>query len=184
MDKTNEARATEAQWEALDDSSIIRDVLFKGKFISNALKYISARNKVEVEKTKLIFFDVVRNIVRILIQNKQLHRANHVLKNAQLDTTHYFYDLMHEFDKSIKMIVIDFLKRSSSENYDESELLLRAYHHCFKLLVDNIHKHGKYLENVNRMNNNFVITPSNIQDSNVIFGIYMKQPIKWRNVCK
>lgn len=183
MDKTNEIRAVEAQWEALDDSSIIRDVLFKGKFIANALKFISVRNKTSEEKTKLIFFDVIRNIVRILIQNKQLHRANHVLKNAQLNTTYYFYDLLQEFkDESVKMIIIDFLKRSSSENFDENERLLRAYHHCFKLLVDNIQKHGKYLENVNRMNNNFIITPNNIQDSNVIFGSYMKQPIKWRNV--
>lgn len=182
MDKTSEIKAIEAQWKTLDDSSIIRDVLFKGKFISNAIKFISSRNNISIDKAKLIFFDVVRNIVRILIQNKQLHRAKHVLKNAQLNEVHYLYDLMLELkDESVKMIVIDFLKRSS-ENYDENEKILRAYHHCFKLLFDNIHKHGKYLDNVNRINNNFIITPNNIQDSNVIFGSYMKQPIKWRNV--
>lgn len=183
MDKSNELKAVEVQWRTLDDQSIIRDVLFKGKFILNALKFISERSEIKIEQAKLIFFDVVRNIVRILIQNKQIHRANHVLKNAQLNETHYFYDLMHEFsDESIKMIVIDFLKRSSSENFDENEKILRAYHTCFIQLVKNVQKHGKYLDSVNRMNNNFLITPNNITDSNVIFGTFMKQPIKWRNV--
>lgn len=185
MDKSSELKAVESQWRKLDDSSIIRDVLFKGKFISNALKFISDRNEISIEKTKLIFFDVVHNIVKILIQNKQIYRANHVLKHAQLNEVYYLYDLVQKFsDDNIKILVIDHLKRSvNSENFEENEKIIKAYNICYNQLVLNIQNHGKYLDNVNRINgNNFVITSSNIRDSNIIFETFMKQPLKWRNV--
>lgn len=178
--------AIQSSWSSLDDNSIIRDVLFKGKFIGNALKFISERNSISIDKTKLIFFDIVRNIVKTLIQNKQLHRASHVLKNAQINEIHYLYDLVQEFsDESIKMIVMEFIRRSSGtegEEFIDYEKLLKAHHTCFMLLLKNIQKHGKYLENLNKVHNNNLIRVDNIDDSNIIFSTYMKQPNKWKNV--
>lgn len=182
MDKLSELKAVESQWKQLDDSSIIRDVLFKGKYVSHALKFISERNKVSEKEAKLIFFEVTRNIVKILVQNKQLHRANHVLKNAQFNETHYLYDLSQEnSDKTIKEAIMDFLKRSNPD-FQDNEKVLKANHTCFNLLMKNIARHLKYLDILNRNYDNFIITPHNIQNSNIIFGTFMKQPIKWRNV--
>lgn len=182
MDKASELKAFESQWKTLDDSSIIRDVLFKGKFISNALKFISERNVISLDEAKLIFFDVLQNICHILVHNKQLHRANHVLKNAQLNETHYLYDLAQEdSDEGVKSAIMDFLKKSS-DDFEANEKVLRANHTCFKLLLKNIPRHLKFLDNVNRTHDNFVITPYNIQNSNIIFGTFMKQSLKWRNV--
>jgi hypothetical protein len=181
MDKTSELKAVEGQWKTLDDSSIIRDVLFKGKFIANAIKFISERNKISTEDAKLIFYEVTGNIVRILVQNKQLHRAVHVLKNAQFNETHFLFDLAQESDEGVRNVIMDFLKRSSEEL---NERVLKANHTCFKLLIKNIPKHLKYLDNVNRNHDNFVITPYNIKNANIIFGTFMKQTIKWRNVSR
>lgn len=182
MDKTSELKAVESQWKTLDDSSIIRDVLFKGKYISNALKFISERNEISLDDAKLIFYEVTGNIVRILVQNKQLHRAVHVLKNAGLNETQYLYDLAEESsNESVKNVIMEFLKRSS-EDFDANEKILKANRTCFKLLIKNIPKHLKYLDNVNRNHDNFTITPYNIQNSNIFFGTFMKQSLRWRNV--
>lgn len=184
MDKSSELKAVESQWKTLDDSSIIRDVLFKGKFISNALKFISERSNISIDDTKLIFFEVTGNIVKLLVQNKQLHRAVHVLKNAQLNETHYLFNLAQECsDKNICDVIMDFLKKSS-EGFDTNEKIIKANHICFKLLILNIQKHLKYLDNVNRSHDSFVITPYNIKNPNIIFGTFMKQKQVWRNVCQ
>lgn len=182
MDKTSELKAIESQWKTLDDSSIIRDVLFKGKFISNALKFISERNEISIDDAKLTFFEVTGNIVRILVQNKQLFRAVHVLKNAQLNEYHYLYDLAQDSsDENVKKLIMDFLKRSS-EDFGLNEKVLKANRTCFKLLIQNIQKHVKFLDNVNRQSDCFIITPYNIQNSNINFNTFMKQSLKWRNV--
>lgn len=184
MDKTSELKAVESQWKTLDDSSIIRDVLFKGKFLNFALKFISERNQISSDDAKLIFYEVTGNIVRILVQNKQLHRAVHVLKNAGLNEVYYLYDLAEDnSNESVKSVIMDFLKRSS-DDFVANEKILKANRTCYKLLIKNIPKHLKYLDNVNRNHDNFIITPYNIQNSNIIFGTFMKQPQRWRNVSK
>jgi hypothetical protein len=176
--KSNEFRAVESQWKTLDDSSIIRDVLFKGKFISNAIKFISERNQVTIDEAKDSFFQVCDSIVGILIQNRQLHRASHVLKNAQINELFYFFDL-HQMaeDDGRRSLIYEHLKKLN-ENFDEVDL--EANHCCYKLLQANIHKHSKYLESVNRNHNNSVVTVNGVYK--VSFGVYMKQPAPWRNV--
>jgi hypothetical protein len=179
-EKSSELRAIENNWRTLDDASIIRDVLFKGKFISNAIKFISERNNDKIEDTQKFFFEIIKNMTVILLQNKQLHRANHILKNAQLNEIHYLYDVMRELnDESVNSIVIEYIRKSGD---DIQEAQLRANHTCYKLLIKNMKNHAKYLENINKLNNNFAITPANAEHPNLIFGSFMKQSQKWRNV--
>lgn len=65
-------------------------------------------------------------------------------------------------------------------NMKEKENILKANHLFFKLLVENFHKHSKYLENVNRQMDTSGVTANNI--SKIIFGTFMKQPQSWRSV--
>lgn len=82
----------EALWSALDDKALIKDVAMKGKFISNAIKFIAERNKTSIEVAKELFFSEVTQYVNNLIRGKQLHRASRVLNNVQLDEFFYLYD--------------------------------------------------------------------------------------------
>jgi len=53
--KINEFKAVESSWRSLDDSSIIRDVLYKGKYITNSIKFISERNTISIDSAKELF---------------------------------------------------------------------------------------------------------------------------------
>lgn len=93
-DRTRDSELTvvEGLWSTLDDQQMIKDVVMKGKYISNAIKFIGNRNKTTIDEAKHIFFIGVSEFVNNLIRNKQLHRAIHVLKNVQLNEFYYFYD--------------------------------------------------------------------------------------------
>lgn len=82
----------EKTWSSLDDKALIKDVAMKGKFISNAIKYLAERNKTSIEAAKELFLDEVSQYVNSLVKGKQLHRASRVLTNVQLDEFHYLYD--------------------------------------------------------------------------------------------
>lgn len=181
MDKSSEIKAVEAFWSNLDDSSIIRDVLFKGKFIQNAIKFISERNSITIEEAKGNFLEVCDNIISILIKNKQTFRACHVLKNAQINELYYFYNLYLETsDTEMRSSLNEYLRNNSS--FKENEQILQAYHTCFKLLKANIQKHTKYLENLNRVYNNSAVNVDNIVKTS--YAKFMIQPVQWRNVRK
>jgi hypothetical protein len=47
-------------------------------------------------------------------------------------------------------------------------------------LIENFHKHQKYLESLNRSNNVSAINANNFKKT--IFGTFMKMPEQWRNV--
>lgn len=82
----------EALWSSQDDKALIKDVAMKGKFISNAIKFLAERNKTSIEVAKELFLDEVSQYVNSLIRGKQLHRASRVLNNVQLDEFYYLYD--------------------------------------------------------------------------------------------
>lgn len=175
--KINEFKAVESSWRSLDDSSIIRDVLYKGKYISQSIKFISERNEITIDSAKELFYDTCDNIIKILIQNRQLHRARHVLMNAQLNELYYFYNLYQEFSNSSDQnFILEHLK--NNENFDETEL--KSYWNCYKLLQENVQKHAKYLESANRNHNTSAVNPSNIQKTS--FMLFMKGSKPWKNV--
>lgn len=64
--------------------------------------------------------------------------------------------------------------------FHEKETKLKANYLFFKSLVTNFHKHSKYMESVNKSTRSTVINSSNIDK--IIFGTFMKQSDKWRNV--
>lgn len=103
--RDSELSVVEGLWSTLDDKQLIKDVVMKGKFISNAIKFISNRKNVSVEIAKDLFFNEVNNFVNNLIRNKQLHRASHVLKNVQLNEFFYlfdFYQVRRTINKAIR----------------------------------------------------------------------------------
>jgi hypothetical protein len=90
--RDSELSVVEGLWTTLDDMQLIKDVVMKGKFISNAIKFISNRKNISIESAKELFFTEVSNFVNNLIRNKQLHRASHVLKNVQINEFYYLFD--------------------------------------------------------------------------------------------
>lgn len=90
--RDTELSVVEGLWWTLDDQQLIKDVVMKGKYISNAIKFIGNRNQISIEAAKDLFFNEVSQFVNNLIRNKQLHRASHVLKNVQLNEFYYLYD--------------------------------------------------------------------------------------------
>lgn len=198
--RDSELAVVEGLWWTLDDQQLIKDVVMKGKYISNSIKFIANRSEISIEKSKELFFMEVRQFVNSLIRNKQLHRAIHVLKNVQLNEFFYLYDfyqvccfvlilteisLSHEFpyqeeeDEAVKTLVLDRLNHLDPLTEDK-EKVLKANHLFFKLLVGNFQKHSKYLESVNRQTGLSAVTADNIDK--IIFGTFMKQPSNWRNV--
>jgi len=180
MDKGSELKGLEYLWSTLDDGSIIRDVLFKGKHIQNAMRFIADRNLITNEASKDIFLQVCNELIKLQIQQKQPSRASHILKNAQINELHYLYALYDDSeDPVIKEMLHEYLIKHN-DNFKEEETILKAYYSCFKLLVKNIEKHGKYLDNINRIYNNFQISFHNIQKAT--YPKFMLQSIQWRNV--
>lgn len=178
--KSNEFKAIESLWKTLDDSSIIRDVLFKGKYISNAIKFISERNQIIIDEAKESFLQICDNIVSILIQNKQLYRASHVLKNAQINEFHYLFDLHQKTeDEKTKSTIFEYLQKIK-ENFDDDLVELEAFHICYKTLQENFYTHMKYLETTNKNHNNYVVNVNSIEK--ISFPMYMKQSLAWRKV--
>ena len=90
--RDSELAVVEGLWSTLDDTSLMKDVVMKGKYISNSIKFLANRNKNSVEEAKDLFFIEVYKFVNNLIRSKQLHRAIHVLKNVQLNEFHYLFD--------------------------------------------------------------------------------------------
>lgn len=90
--RDSELKVVEGLWKMLDDQQLVKDVVMKGKYISNAIKFIANRNGTTVDGAKDLFFNEVSQFVNNLIRNKQLHRASHVLKNVQLNEFYYFFD--------------------------------------------------------------------------------------------
>ena len=197
--RDSELAVVEGLWATLDDKSLIKDVVMKGKFVSNAIKFIATRNQFKsVEEAKDLFFLEVNEFVRNLIISKQLHRAIHVLKNVQLNEFFYLYDFYQvrrlislfcntsttfhyqkEKDDSIKPLIYDRLHHLEPE-FEQKADVLNANYQLFKLLAQNIALHAKYLDNLNRKYTIGVIHPGNIHK--IIFGTFMKQPQNWRNV--
>lgn len=104
--RDTELSVVEGLWWTLDDQQLIKDVVMKGKYISNAIKFIANRNHISVEEAKDLFFNEVSQFVNSLIRNKQLHRAIHVLKNVQLNEFYYLYDFYQ--------VCILFIQRSAT----------------------------------------------------------------------
>lgn len=92
MSRDSELAVVEGLWSTLDDQQLIKDVVMKGKFISNAIKFIAHRNEITIDEAKELFFQSVNQFVNSLIRNKQLHRASHVIKNVQLNEFFYLFD--------------------------------------------------------------------------------------------
>lgn len=180
MEKGGELKALEGLWKTIDDASIIRDVLFKGKYMQNAIRFIAERNSITNEESKEIFGQVCSELVNSLIQQKQPSRALHILKNAQINELHYLYaGYIDSKDAIIKEMLYEFLLKHN-DNFKDEETNLRAYYSCFKLLVKNVDKLGKYLDSANRMYNTYIISIHNIQKAT--FPKFMQQSILWRNV--
>lgn len=89
--RDSEFAVVEGLWSTLDDQQLIKDVVMKGKFISNSIKFIANRSQISVEIAKEQFFNEANQYVNNLIRNKQLHRAIHVLKNVQLNELFYLF---------------------------------------------------------------------------------------------
>lgn len=90
--RDSELSVVEGLWATLDDKQLIKDVVMKGKYISNSIKFIASRSKISVDEAKELFFIEVSQFVNNLISNKQLHRACHVLKNVKLNEFYYLFD--------------------------------------------------------------------------------------------
>lgn len=79
-------------WETLNDQQLIKDVVMKGKYLSSAIKFISERNQISIDEAKQKFFQQALLFVSDLLSRQQIHRAERILTNIQINEFHYLFD--------------------------------------------------------------------------------------------
>lgn len=87
-------------WERLENMAIVKDVATKGKFINLAISFLAKRLSVNVNQAKEYFQSEVDDYIHQLLENGQVFRAEHVLKNLDRVPKYIFYEFVSQCDQS------------------------------------------------------------------------------------
>lgn len=82
------------RWEPLDTKAIVIDVATKGKYINLAISFMAKRLSISVDQAKEKFQCEVNEYVHRLLENGQVFRAEHVLKNLDRIPKYMFYEFV------------------------------------------------------------------------------------------
>lgn len=112
-------------WELLkDDEQIVRSAATKGKYINTCIKLLSERQEVSIAEARKFFYIHVVLYVHRLLNNCQVFKAEHVLKNIGFDAKNVFFEISKEStDSSLRDYLLDHCK-SSYEGYESHLLFL------------------------------------------------------------
>lgn len=103
------------EWEQIEDETLIREVATKGKYINFLLSFLAKRNKKSIADTKHYFNAEIDKYVHRLLANRQVHKAESVLKNVGRESQAIFYEFVQStskiIDEDIKECVLEHLQR-------------------------------------------------------------------------
>lgn len=88
-------------WKKLDDREIIKDVVMKGKLLTDSIEFMASRRNVPQRIAKDFFFETVADYVDTLIRETLLHRALRVLDNIKADEQNYLFDFYEVCKQSL-----------------------------------------------------------------------------------
>lgn len=114
------------EWEQIEDETLIKEVATKGKFINLLLNFLAKRNQKSIFDTKHYFNAEIDKYVHRLLANRQVHKAELVLKNVGRESQAIFYEFVQStskiIDEDIKECVLEHLQRvSDSFELDRDE---------------------------------------------------------------
>lgn len=123
------------EWEQIEDETLIKEVATKGKYINFLLSFLAKRNKKSIADTKHYFNAEIDKYVHRLLANRQVHKAELVLKNVGRQPQAIFYEFVQStskiIDEDIKECVLEHLQRVSEsfeldrDDYDYYLLVLK-----------------------------------------------------------
>lgn len=121
------------EWESIEDEALIREVATKGKYINLLISFLAKRNDKSIAHTRHYFNAEIDKYVYRLLANRQVHKAELVLKNVARDPQIIFYEFVQSTSKEedIKEYVLDHLIKTNEnfendrDEYDYYLLVLR-----------------------------------------------------------
>lgn len=124
------------EWEHIDDEVLIKEVATKGKHINLLLQFLVKRSGKPLNDVKHYFNEEIDKYVRRLLSNRQVHKAELVLKNVGRKPQALFYEFVQStsqehIDDDIKDRVLEHLQNCDNnfdairEEYDYYLLVLR-----------------------------------------------------------
>lgn len=110
------------EWEHIDDEVLIKEVATKGKYINLLLQFLVKRSGKQLIDIKHYFNDEIDKYVHRLLTNRQVHKAELVLKNVGRKPQTLFYEFVQStsqehIDDDIKDHVLEYLQ-SCDNNFD------------------------------------------------------------------
>lgn len=111
------------EWEHIEDEVLIKEVATKGKYINLLLQFLVKRSGKPLTDVKQYFNDEVDKYVHRLLTNRQVHKAELVLKNVGRKPQALFYEFVQStsqehIDDDIKERVILEHLQSCDNNFD------------------------------------------------------------------
>lgn len=111
------------EWEHIEDEVLIKEVATKGKYINLLLQFLAKRSGKPLTDVKQYFNDEVDKYVHRLLTNRQVHKAELVLKNVGRKPQALFYEFVQStsqehIDDDIKDRVLEHLQTSCDNNFD------------------------------------------------------------------
>lgn len=124
------------EWESIDDEALIKEVATKGKYMNLLLHFLARRNKKTIPEIREYFHAEVDKYVHRLLTNRQVHKAELVLKNVGRESQIIFYEFIQSsskehIDEEIKECVLEHIQKCSAtferdrDEYDYYLLMLR-----------------------------------------------------------
>lgn len=123
------------EWEQIEDETLIKEVATKGKYINFLLSFLAKRNKKSIVDTRHYFNAEIDKYVHRLLANRQVHKAELVLKNVGRESQAIFYEFVQStskiIDEDIKECILEHLQRSCDsfdldrDEYDHYLLVLK-----------------------------------------------------------
>lgn len=124
------------EWESIEDEAIIREVATKGKYINLSLTFLAKRNNKSIADTRHYFHTEVDKYVHRLLTNRQVHKAELVLKNVGRESQIIFYEFVQSsskehIDEEIKECVLEHIQKCCEtferdrDEYDYYLMVLR-----------------------------------------------------------
>lgn len=124
------------EWESIEDEAIIKEVATKGKYINLSLQFLARRSNKSIADIRDYFHAEVDKYVHRLLTNRQVHKAELVLKNVGRESQIIFYEFIQssskeDIDEEIKECVLEHIQKccetfeQDRDEYDYYLLVLR-----------------------------------------------------------
>lgn len=126
-------------WDQQDDEHVVRSAATKGKFIHTCIRFLSERRSISLLDGRKYFYNTVLEYVEQLINNRQIHKADHVLKNVGYLSKNVFFQISKESTNSeLRDYLIEYYKKNF-ENFENDLMILEEewfLFHELKLFKD------------------------------------------------